>query len=256
MSEEETAPEERELRNTLYRRLTRGQRKLTRGRMLVYRIAVFVGWGLLRFFWNTCRLMPVARPGRRARDAACAPFGDPRLLASAHLFGIQALRLLEPHGLTPGFLITPSVDGTAPAMLARRIGGHVIRGSSTHTGARALRDFYEAIVKQQVSPAITPDGPRGPVHEFKQGAVVLAQLTGKPILPIAVSASRTLRFSTWDRFELPVPFSRVADIDRRSRHRAARIRRPTHSRGCRRSSATTLLALKASGYAALGKRAG
>ena len=102
------------------------------------------------------------------------------------VFGIQALRLLEPYGLTPGFLITPSVDGTAPAMLARRIGGHVIRGSSTHTGARALRDFYEAIVKQQVSPAITPDGPRGPVHEFKQGAVVLAQLTGKPILPIAV----------------------------------------------------------------------
>ena len=146
------------------------------------------------------------------------------------VFGIQALRLLEPHGLTPGFLITPSVDGTAPAMLARRIGGHVIRGSSTHTGARALRDFYEAIVKQQVSPAITPDGPRGPVHEFKQGAVVLAQLTGKPILPIAVSASRTLRFSTWDRFELPLPFSRVDDLDRRSGHRAARIR-PRRTRG-------------------------
>ena len=75
------------------------------------------------------------------------------------VFGIHALRLLEPHGLTPGFLISPSVDGTAPAMLARRLGGHVIRGSSTHTGARALKDFYEAIVKQRVSPAITPDGP-------------------------------------------------------------------------------------------------
>ena len=47
MSEEEAAPEEPELRNTLYRRLTRGQRRLTRGRMLVYRIAVLVAWGLL-----------------------------------------------------------------------------------------------------------------------------------------------------------------------------------------------------------------
>jgi hypothetical protein len=94
-------------------------------------------------------------------------------------------------------------------MLVQRLGGHVIRGSSTHTGARALRDFYETIVKQQVSPAITPDGPRGPVHEFKPGAVLLAQITGKPILPVSVAASRTIRLRTWDRFELPLPFSRV-----------------------------------------------
>jgi lysophospholipid acyltransferase (LPLAT)-like uncharacterized protein len=91
----------------------------------------------------------------------------------------------------------------------QRIGGHVIRGSSTHTGARALRDFYETIVKQQISPAITPDGPRGPVHEFKPGAILLSQLTGKPIIPVSVAASRTWRFRTWDRFELPLPFSRV-----------------------------------------------
>jgi lysophospholipid acyltransferase (LPLAT)-like uncharacterized protein len=94
-------------------------------------------------------------------------------------------------------------------MLVQRIGGHVIRGSSTHTGARALRDFYETIAKQQISPAITPDGPKGPVHEFKPGALLLAQLTGRPIVPVSVAASRTWRFNTWDRFELPLPFSRV-----------------------------------------------
>ena len=115
-------------------------------------------------------------------------------------------------GSRSGFLISPSVDGTAPAMLVEKIGGHVIRGSSTHTGARALRDYYETIVKQQVSPAITPDGPRGPVHEFKPGAVMLSQITGKPILPVAVAASRTFTFNTWDKFELPLPFSRVAIV--------------------------------------------
>jgi lysophospholipid acyltransferase (LPLAT)-like uncharacterized protein len=120
-------------------------------------------------------------------------------------------------------------------------------------GREALRDFYEAIVKQQISPAITPDGPRGPVHEFKQGAVVLAQLTGKPILPIAVSASRTLRFSTWDRFELPLPFSRVVIsigepvIVPRGLDAAALAALQKHL-------GETLLALKKSGYAALGKR--
>ncbi len=128
------------------------------------------------------------------------------------LFGVHALLALRPEGLKVGFLISPSVDGTAPAMLVEKIGGHVIRGSSTHTGARALRDYYETIVKQQVSPAITPDGPRGPVHEFKPGAVMLSQITGKPILPVAVAASRTYTFNTWDKFELPLPFSRVAIV--------------------------------------------
>jgi hypothetical protein len=94
-------------------------------------------------------------------------------------------------------------------MLVGKVGGHVVRGSSTHTGARALRDYYETIVKQEISPAITPDGPRGPLHEFKPGAVMLAQLTGKPILPVSIAASHTWRFRTWDRFELPLPFSRI-----------------------------------------------
>jgi lysophospholipid acyltransferase (LPLAT)-like uncharacterized protein len=125
------------------------------------------------------------------------------------LFAVKGLLDLKPEGLKLGFLISPSVDGAAPSMLVQRIGGHVIRGSSSHTGARALRDFYETIVKQQISPAITPDGPRGPVHEFKPGAVLLSQLTGKPIILVTVAASRTWRFSTWDHFELPLPFSRV-----------------------------------------------
>jgi lysophospholipid acyltransferase (LPLAT)-like uncharacterized protein len=125
------------------------------------------------------------------------------------LWGVKALLDLQPAGLKLGFLISPSVDGEAPAMLARKLGGHVIRGSSTHTGARALRDFYETIAKDGVSPALTPDGPKGPVHEFKPGALMLARLTGKPILPVSVAGSWVFRFPTWDRFELPLPFSRV-----------------------------------------------
>jgi lysophospholipid acyltransferase (LPLAT)-like uncharacterized protein len=208
-NEEQVPPEQQELRNTLYRRLKRGQRELTPARMLVYRIAVVVAWQLIRFFWTTCRIH--ARPGlTRAQQAV----RDSKSLIPVYwhqhlLFGARALLDLREDGLKVGFLISASVDGTAPALLVQRIGGHVIRGSSTHTGARALRDYYETIVKQHVSPAITPDGPRGPAHEFKPGAVMLAQLTGKPILPISIAASRAWRFRTWDRFELPLPFSRV-----------------------------------------------
>ncbi len=202
-------PEHQELRNTLYRKVTRGRRRLTRGRLLMYRVAVTLGYWIGRFFWAACRMQdPVGL--ERARHAV----REHRSIIPAYwhqhmLFGVRALLDLRSEGLKLGFLISPSVDGTAPAMLVQKIGGHVIRGSSTSTGARALRDFYETITRQEISPAITPDGPRGPLHEFKPGAVLLAQLTGKPILPVSVAASRTWRFRTWDQFELPVPFSRV-----------------------------------------------
>ena len=59
-------------------------------------------------------------------------------------------------GLRVGWLISPSVDGELGAMMVRRFGAAVIRGSSTHTGARALRDYYQALVKDKISPVITP----------------------------------------------------------------------------------------------------
>jgi len=208
-NEGQVPPEQQELRNTLYRKVKRSRRELTPARMLAYRIAVVVAWQLVRFFWTSCRIH--ARPGF---ERAQATVRESKSLIPVYwhqhlLFGARALLDLRDAGLKAGFLISASVDGTAPAMLVQRVGGHVIRGSSTNTGARALRDYYETIVKRHISPAIAPDGPRGPVHEFKPGAVMLAQLTGKPILPISIAASRTWRFRTWDHFELPLPFSRV-----------------------------------------------
>jgi lysophospholipid acyltransferase (LPLAT)-like uncharacterized protein len=210
MSETQPPPEQQELRNTLYRRVTRGQRRLTPARMMLYRVAVVVGWAVVRFFWRTCRIRTFV-----GLDTALATVRDAKAILPVYwhqhlLFGVRGLLELRAAGLKLGFLISPSVDGTAPAMLVQRMGAHVIRGSSSHTGARALRDYYETIVKQQISPAIAPDGPRGPVHECKPGAVLLSQLTGKPIVPVSVAASRTWRLNTWDQFEIPLPFSRVA----------------------------------------------
>ena len=93
-------------------------------------------------------------------------------------------------------------------MLVSSLGAEVIRGSSTHTGARALRDYYQALTHAGLSPAMTPDGPRGPVWKFKPGAVLLAQLSQRPIIPLAYAASRAWKIK-WDRFVIPKPFSRV-----------------------------------------------
>lgn len=124
------------------------------------------------------------------------------------LFCARHLLLQKQRGLKPGFLISPSVDGEIPASIARRLGAEVIRGSSTRTGARALRDYYRLLVNEGVSPVITPDGPTGPRHAFKPGGLLLAQLSGRPLLPMSFAASRAWRFG-WDDFVLPWPGSRI-----------------------------------------------
>ena len=56
--------------------------------------------------------------------------------------------------------------------------------------------------------AITPDGPRGPARIAAHGAVALARLSGRPILPLSWSASSCWRAGGWDRMMIPKPFSR------------------------------------------------
>jgi cobalt-zinc-cadmium efflux system protein len=239
-----------EPRNSFYHKVHRGQRRLSTGRMLLYHVAVFVAWQLIRLLLGTYRIRSVIG-FEAARDAVRISRSVIPVYWHQHmLFGVRALLDLRPDGLKLGFLISPSVDGTAPSMLVRKLGGHVIRGSSTSTGARALRDYYETIVKQEISPAITPDGPQGPVHEFKPGAVMLSQLTGKPILPISIAASRTWRFRTWDQFELPLPFSRISI----AYGEPVRVPRVLDAEGLARiqaDMARRLLALKAEAQAAL-----
>jgi hypothetical protein len=122
---------------------------------------------------------------------ARAPSFLPVLLAPAPAV-LRALPAAAagPRPLRLGFLISPSVDGELGAMIVRRAGGHVIRGSSSHTGAQALKAYFEALMRERVSPIINPDGPRGPRFKFKPGAILLAQMSGRPMLPLAYAASR------------------------------------------------------------------
>jgi len=197
------------LRNTLYRTTTRSGRRMTRGRRLLYVITVPLATGLIRAWWRLCRVVRIEGLEHLEAALARAPSLVPCYWHQHQLYCGKLLIEQRPRGLTPGWLISPSVDGELGAMMVRRFGGAVIRGSSTHTGARALRDYYQALAREAVSPAITPDGPRGPPWKFKPGAVLLAQLSGRPMIPLSYAASRALKIK-WDRFVIPLPFSRIA----------------------------------------------
>lgn len=197
------------LRNTIYEQQTRSGRRLTRGRLFLYRILVPVGLSLVRLVWRWARVIRVIGADHMAAALERAPSFIPVYWHQHQLFCVKVLLDQRRAGLKLGFLISPSVDGEIGAMIVRNLGGEVIRGSSTHTGARALRDYYQALAQEGVSPAITPDGPRGPPWKFKPGAVLLAQLSGRPMIPLSYAASHAWKIK-WDRFVIPWPFARIA----------------------------------------------
>lgn len=197
------------LRNTVYRKTTRSGRRMTASRRLGYRILVPIGVGLIRVWWRCSRLVRVEGAEHLYAALSKAPALIPCYWHQHQLYCGKYLVEQGVLGLKVGWLVSPSVDGEIGAMVVRRFGGHAIRGSSTHTGARALRDYYQALMKENLSPVITPDGPRGPRFKFKPGAILLAQMSGRPMLPMAYAASRAWLIK-WDKFVLPKPFARIA----------------------------------------------
>src|ERR1700726_5067034 len=196
------------LHNTIYEQQTRSGRRLTVGRRLLYQSIVPVGLSLVHLVWRWSRVVQVIGAEHIAAALSEAPSFIPVYWHQHQLFCVKHLLEQRRAGLKLGFLISPSVDGEIGAMIVRNLGGEVIRGSSSHTGARALRDYYQALAHEGVSPAITPDGPRGPPWKFKPGAVLLAQLSGRPVIPLSYAASHAWKIK-WDRFVIPVPLSRI-----------------------------------------------
>jgi hypothetical protein len=89
------------------------------------------------------------------------------------------------------------------------LGGRSVRGSATRSGVKAMRGLYRAISRDRASPVVLPDGPTGPRRVCKPGSLLLAQLSGAHIVPIACAAAPEWRLRTWDRMLVPPPFARV-----------------------------------------------
>lgn len=165
--------------------------------------------GLLSLLWLTCRVKKVIGEKNAVEAMKAGKPIIPCYWHQHHVFGAWYMLQLQKRGLKLGFLISPSRDGEVPARIAASWGATPIRGSSNRTGARAIRDLYLIMTKEGISPVNTTDGPTGPAHYFKPGAIMLAQLTQAPMLPISYAASRYWQLKSWDRFIIPKPFSSI-----------------------------------------------
>jgi lysophospholipid acyltransferase (LPLAT)-like uncharacterized protein len=104
-------------------------------------------------------------------------------------------------------MVSESRDGEVVTGILKHFGLKVVRGSSKRKGTKGLIGLIRNLQKGR-SVAMAVDGPRGPRHEVKEGAVFLAGKSGAPIIPVATGARRywTLE-KTWDKFVVPAPFT-------------------------------------------------
>ncbi len=106
-------------------------------------------------------------------------------------------------------MVSASKDGEYVARVVESFGFEAVRGSRNRRGVGALKEMIRAVRDRQLSAAIVADGSQGPPLVAQPGAVMLAGRTGVPILPVGWAADRYWAFHSWDRTELPKPFTRI-----------------------------------------------
>jgi lysophospholipid acyltransferase (LPLAT)-like uncharacterized protein len=100
-----------------------------------------------------------------------------------------------------------SRDAEYTGRFIKRFGYGTVRGSATRGGSRALAEMAQCLTAGMHA-GFTIDGPRGPAFVAKPGAVTLARHTGQAILPFHIATRRHVELPSWDRLQIPLPFTR------------------------------------------------
>ncbi|MES2212355.1 MAG: lysophospholipid acyltransferase family protein [Pseudomonadota bacterium] len=160
----------------------------------------YLGYGVSRAIGLTLRVNIVS----------AAPINDIKSCIFAFWHGKQYIPSLYMtrgvHKITA--LVSSSRDGQMMATWLECLGYDVVRGSSGRRAVAGLVLLLNAIQKGS-SIALATDGPRGPAELSKKGVAYLASKTGCPIVPLGSACSSVWTLPTWDRYQLPKPFSRV-----------------------------------------------
>jgi len=107
-------------------------------------------------------------------------------------------------------LISQHRDAEWLSAAAAYMGFDTVRGSTRRGGTAALLEL--ARKSETMNLAITPDGPRGPRRVLAPGAIYLSSKLQIPIVAVGIGYDRPWRVSTWDRFAVPRPFSRLRGL--------------------------------------------
>ena len=168
-------------------------------------VGPFIG-GFYRLWCSTLRYEQV---NREAPDSLSKQ-GKPLVFALWHgeVFGFP-YKKLDWKIFT---IVSRSQDGEYLARMLQDQDIYPLRGSSSRGGLAALLRGAKIMRDNSMHACITIDGPRGPRYEVKDGALYLAQRAGAYIVPMRALYSKAKVFGSWDKFQLPLPFSKVTMI--------------------------------------------
>jgi len=169
-------------------------------RVLIPFLSIFV-----RLLFLSCRV--VRLEGLENEKKAIESSGDKVIYASWHQRLFYHVHRLKRRRVR--VMISQSRDGEYIAGLINWLGLKDVRGSSTRGGVDALK-YLVRYMRDGANGGMIPDGPTGPAREAKIGTIILAHMTGAPIIPISWGADRCWVFNSWDRFMIPKPFARIS----------------------------------------------
>jgi len=187
----------------------RALKRLARSRAAQTMVGVAAG-EYLRFVWLTCRtVLEPADIYERMEPQL------PVIIAMWHgqHFMVPFIRRSHPAKV----LISRHRDGEINAVAAERLGVGAIRGSGDASGRFDLKGGVGAFqgmlntLSEGCSVAMTADVPKVS-RVAGDGIIKLAQLSGRPILPVALVTSRRKVLDNWDRTTINLPFSRLAMV--------------------------------------------
>ena len=101
-----------------------------------------------------------------------------------------------------------SFDSEYVARFIQRFGFGIVKGSSTRGGVGGLIEMIR-LMKKGFPTGFSVDGPRGPVYQVKTGTLLLAKKTENPVLPFSVEAENYWTIKSWDKLQIPKPFTRA-----------------------------------------------
>ena len=137
---------------------------------------------------------------------AIAQAGHHPIIALWHGRILAATPYFQRRGIVA--MASENFDGEWIARLLGKFGYGAARGSTSRGGPMALRELVKQVKAHGV--AFTLDGPRGPAEVAQPGAVWLAKATGNPLLPFHSEAASSWTLKSWDRTQIPKPFTTVA----------------------------------------------
>ena len=176
---------------------------LSRAQRAKASVIAAVGYPLIALLGQTCRWRVDGYAHYEAvRATGCEPifaFWHSRILSATYFWRRRGIVVMT----------SENFDGEWIAKIILRFGYGTARGSTSHGGRRALVQLRRDVRAGRPA-AFTVDGPRGPAGTVQPGAIWLASLTGSPILPFHIEADRYWSAHSWDRTQIPKPFSQIA----------------------------------------------